>query len=112
MIWGPQDDYFTDKARATLESCTYTVGPSSDRMGYRLEGEMLEHRDAQQIVSDGNALGSLQVPPDSLPIVMLADRATTGGYPKIATVVTADVPRIAQLLPGDSVRFRAVPLPR
>ena len=112
VIWGPQDDYFTDEARATLESCTYTVGLSSDRMGYRLEGETLAHRDAQQIVSDGNALGSIQVPPDGLPIVMLADRATTGGYPKIATVVTADVPRLAQLLPGERVRFRAVPLLR
>jgi len=110
VIWGPQDDYFTDNARATLESCTYTVGASSDRMGYRLEGETLEHRGAQQIVSDGNALGSIQVPPDGLPIVMLADRATTGGYPKIATVVSADIPRLAQLLPGDPVRFHAVPL--
>ena len=112
VIWGPQDDYFTDKARATLESCTYTVGPCSDRMGYRLEGETLAHRDAQQIVSDGNALGSIQVPPDGLPIVLLADRATTGGYPKIATVVTADVARLAQLLPGERVRFRAVLLSR
>ena len=110
VIWGPQDDYFTNKARATLESCTYTVGASSDRMGYRLEGETLEHRDAQQIISDGNALGSIQVPPDGLPIVMLADRATTGGYPKIATVITADIPRLAQLMPGDAVRFQAVPL--
>ena len=110
VIWGPQDDYFTDKARATLESCTYTVGASSDRMGYRLEGETLEHRGAQQIVSDGNALGSIQVPPDGLPIVMLADRATTGGYPKIATVITADIRRLAQLLPGDALRFHAVPL--
>jgi len=110
VIWGPQDDYFTNDARATLESCTYTVGASSDRMGYRLQGEMLEHRDAKQIVSDGNALGSIQVPPDGLPIVMLADRATTGGYPKIATVITADIPRLAQLKPGDAVRFQAVPL--
>ena len=110
VIWGPQEDYFTDRARATLESCTYTVGASSDRMGYRLEGEMLEHKDAQQIISDGNALGSIQVPPDGLPIVMLADRATTGGYPKIATVITADIPPLAQLMPGDAVRFQAVPL--
>ncbi|GMR23686.1 MAG: 5-oxoprolinase subunit PxpB [Acidobacteriota bacterium] len=112
MIWGPQDDYFTDKARAILESCAYTVGASSDRMGYRLEGEPLEHRGAQQIVSDGNALGSIQVPPDGLPIVMLADRGTTGGYPKIATVLSDDIPRLVQKLPGESVRFRAVSLLR
>ena len=110
VIWGPQDDYFTDEARATLESSTYTIGASSDRMGYRLEGETLAHRSSQQIISDGNALGSIQVPPDGLPIVMLADRVTTGGYPKIATVVTADVARLAQRLPGESVCFHAVPL--
>jgi len=110
VIWGPQDDYFTEEARITLESGTYTVGPSSDRMGYRLEGETLAHSGPQQIISDGNVLGSIQVPPDGLPIVMLADRATTGGYPKIATVVSADVARLAQRLPGEPVRFRAVPL--
>jgi allophanate hydrolase subunit 2 len=81
-------------------------------MGYRLEGPKLEHRDvvSQQIISDGNALGSIQVPPDELPIVMLADRATTGGYPKIATVVSADVARLAQLMPGERLRFKAVSL--
>jgi len=110
VIWGPQDDYFTDEARATLESSTYTIGASSDRMGYRLEGKTLAHRGPQEIISDGNVAGSIQVPPDGLPIVMLADCATTGGYPKIATVVTADVARLAQRLPGESVRFRAVPL--
>lgn len=112
VVWGPQDDYFTAKARATLESSAFTVGDASDRMGYRLEGPTLEHRDAgsRQILSDGNTLGSIQVPPNGLPIVMLADRATTGGYPKIATVVTADVPRLAQLVPGEKVRFRSVTL--
>ncbi|TDI34660.1 MAG: urea amidolyase, partial [Acidobacteria bacterium] len=63
---------------------------------------------AQEIISDGMMLGAVQVPPNGLPIVMLADRATTGGYPKIATVVGDDVAKLAQLLPGERVRFRAV----
>jgi allophanate hydrolase subunit 2 len=109
VIWGPQDDHFTDAARETLTSCAYTVAASSDRMGYRLEGDRLEHRGASQILSDGNAPGSIQVPPDGLPIVLLADRATTGGYPKIATVVRADIPKLAQKLPGGRVRFAAGP---
>ncbi len=79
-------------------------------MGYRLEGPKLEHKDAREIISDGMMLGAVQVPPNGLPIVMLADRATTGGYPKIATLVSEDVAKLAQLLPGESVRFRAVAL--
>lgn len=110
VLWGPQDDYFTDNGCATLEACTYTVAASSDRMGYRLQGETLEHRDAKQILSDGNAPGSIQVPPDGQPIVLLADRATTGGYPKIATVVRADLPKLAQKRPGDAIRFRVISL--
>jgi len=108
IVWGPQDDYFTEEGRATLVTSVYAVGPASDRMGYRLEGPTLEHRDAQEIISDGMMLGAVQVPPNGLPIVMLADRATTGGYPKIATVVGDDVAKLAQLLPGERVRFRAV----
>ena len=110
IVWGPQDDYFTDEGRATLVTSVYSVGPASDRMGYRLEGPPLEHEDAQEIISDGMMLGAVQVPPSGLPIVMLADRATTGGYPKIATVVGEDVAKLGQLLPGERVRFRAVEL--
>ncbi len=110
IVWGPQDDYFTDEGRATLVTSVYSVGPASDRMGYRLEGPTLEHEDAQEIISDGMMLGAVQVPPNGLPIVMLADRATTGGYPKIATVVGEDVAKLGQLLPGERVRFRAVEL--
>ena len=79
-------------------------------MGYRLKGPTLEHKDVQEIISDGMMLGAVQVPPNGLPIVMLADRATTGGYPKIATVVGRDVAKLAQLLPGERVRFRAIEL--
>jgi KipI family sensor histidine kinase inhibitor len=110
VVLGPQDDYFTEAALETLESATYAVQSSSDRMGYRLDGPPLEHKEEKEIVSDGMMLGGIQVPPNGLPIVMLADRATTGGYPKIATVVHADLPRLAQKIPGERVRFGIVGL--
>ncbi len=110
VVLGPQDDYFTEKGRDTLVSAEYTVSLSSDRWGVRLEGPRLEHGKANEIVSDGMMLGAIQVPPDGRPIVMLADRATAGGYPKIATIITVDIPKIGQLMPGDRIRFRAVGL--
>ena len=79
-----------------------------DRMGCRLEGPALEHRSGPDIVSDGSPLGAVQVPGDGTPIVLLADRGTTGGYTKIATVIGADVGLLAQAMPGDEVTFRAV----
>lgn len=108
VIFGPQDDYFTEKGRQTLLSSTYEMASSSDRMGCRLAGPGLEHSKANEIVSDGMMLGGVQVPPDGQPIVMLADRATAGGYPKIATVAGVDIPKLGQLMPGAQVRFEAV----
>jgi antagonist of KipI len=107
LVLGPQEDYFTEKALVTLTSSTYTVAAASDRMGLRFEGPALEHRHVD-FVSDGIMQGGIQVPPNGLPILMLADRATMGGYPKIATAALVDIPRLAQLLPGDTVRFRVV----
>lgn len=108
VLLGPQDDFFTRRAIETLASATFTVGAASDRMGYRLEGPVLEHKGPKEIISDGMMLGGIQVPPNGLPIVMMADRATTGGYPKIATVVTEDISRLAQLMPGEPLRFEVV----
>ena len=108
VIWGPQDDYFTPKARETLMSEAYEVTVSSDRWGCRLDGPSLEHSGESEIVSDGMMLGAIQVPPNGKPIVMLADRATTGGYPKIATVIGPDVAKLGQLMPGGRVRFQSV----
>jgi KipI family sensor histidine kinase inhibitor len=108
ILFGPQDDYFTEKGRQTLLSSSYEMASSSDRMGCRLAGPRLEHGKANEIVSDGMMLGGVQVPPDGQPIVMLADRATAGGYPKIATVVGADIPKLGQLMPGARVCFEAV----
>ena len=107
-VAGPQDDMFTDEARARLESGTFAVSALSDRVGCRLEGPVLAHRGAGEILTDGMVPGCVQVPPNGQPIVMLGDGPTTGGYPKIATVVSADLGRLAQLVAGDAVRFRLV----
>ena len=108
VIWGPQDDYFTPKARETLMSEEYEVTVSSDRWGCRLDGPSLEHSGESEIVSDGMMPGAIQVPPNGKPIMMLADRATTGGYPKIATVVGPDIAKLGQLMPGGRVRFQSI----
>jgi biotin-dependent carboxylase-like uncharacterized protein len=108
VVLGPQDDYFTDEGKRTLLDSVYTVTPASDRMGMRLAGPPLEHAKGFNIVSDGIAPGSIQVPGNGLPIVLLADRQTTGGYPKIATVISADMPALGRLTPGAKVTFAAV----
>ncbi len=111
VVLGPQADRFTPEGVATLLESVYEVGPNSDRMGCRLRGPGIAHRAGADIVSDGIALGSVQVPGDGQPIVLMADRQTTGGYTKIATVIGADVPLLAQCVPGASrVRFAAVSL--
>ena len=109
VILGPQDDHFTADAIERLLSATWSVRANSDRSGCRLEGPRLAHRGASEIASDGMVPGCIQVPPDGQPIVMLADGPTTGGYPKIATVVRSDLGRLAQLVPGAGrVRFCGV----
>ena len=109
VVLGPQDDYFTPAGLRTLLESTYEVSQASDRMGMRLEGPALEHsRKGYNIVSDGIALGSIQVPGNGLPIILLADRQTTGGYPKIATVISADVPALGRLTPGAKITFAVV----
>jgi allophanate hydrolase subunit 2 len=108
IVFGPQDDYFTEKGKKTLLESTYTVSPASDRMGMRLSGPPLEHAKGYNIVSDGIAPGAIQVPGNGAPIILLADRQTTGGYPKIATVISADLPALARLPVGTKVAFEAV----
>jgi antagonist of KipI len=105
IMWGPQEHLFTDGARETLTSNRYVVTPQSNRMGYRLDGPRLAHRDAADILSDATPLGTLQVPGSGQPILLMADRQTAGGYPKIATVISADLPLAGQLAPGDWVAF-------
>ena len=112
IVFGPQDDHFTEAARATLLTAPFTATDQADRMGLRLAGPRLAHRDPAlaQIVSDGIAPGAVQVPGNGAPIVLLADGQTVGGYPKIATVIAADLPRLARLAPGAQIRFAAVGL--
>ncbi len=110
VVLGPQDDYFTAEGVATFLDSAYQLTSEADRMGARLQGLPIAHRGPTGIVSDGVVAGSVQVPPDGQPIVMLADHQTTGGYPKIATVIRADLPLLAQCLPSDGVRFAAVTL--
>jgi biotin-dependent carboxylase-like uncharacterized protein len=108
VVLGPQDDYFTEDGKRALLESAYTVTPASDRMGMRLAGPPIAHAKGYNIVSDGIAPGSIQVPGNGLPIVLLADRQTTGGYPKIATVIAADLPALGRLTPGAGVGFVAV----
>lgn len=110
VMLGPQDDHFTEAALALFLETAWTIGQEADRMGLRLEGPTLAHRPDKgfNIVSDGIVTGALQVPGTGLPILLLADRGTAGGYPKIAVVISADLPLLGRLGPGARLRFRAV----
>jgi antagonist of KipI len=107
VILGPQADYFTDESIETFLSSEYSISLTSDRMGYRLEGPPLTHRSGTELISEGMTFGAIQIPSDGQPIVMMADCPTTGGYPKIGTVASADLPLLAQCVPSKSrVHFR------
>ena len=108
VVLGPQDDLFSPEAIAEFLSNAYSVSAEADRMGYRLAGPRIAHLRGYNIVSDGLVAGSVQVPGSGLPIVMMADHQTTGGYPKIATVISADLRVLAQRRTGEPVRFAAV----
>ncbi|WP_438278813.1 biotin-dependent carboxyltransferase family protein [Nitrobacter sp.] len=107
VVMGPQDDEFGEAKDLFLES-EWKISATSDRMGYRLEGPTITHLHGHNIVSDGTVNGSVQVPGNGQPIVLMPDRGTTGGYPKIATVISADLGRFAQIFAGRGFRFRAV----
>jgi biotin-dependent carboxylase-like uncharacterized protein len=108
VVLGPQQEYFTEEAIAALLSAEFRVSPSADRMGMRLDGPLLRHRGGWDIVSDAIVTGAIQVPGSGQPILLLADHQTTGGYPKIATVVSADLPVVGRRRSGDALRFVAV----
>lgn len=109
VIEGPQIEYFSTIGISNFLTSEYKVTDKNDRMGYRLSGAPIEHAAGKNgdIISDGIPLGSIQVPADQ-PIIMMADRQTTGGYTKIASVISADLPYVAQLTSGDSIRFRVI----
>jgi len=112
VVMGPQDDAFPPESIRTFLGSTYTLALQSDRVGCRLLGPPIDLLSGPDIVSDGTAFGSVQVTGDGLPIVLMADRGTTGGYAKIATVASVDLLRLAQAKPGDRVRFVRVSVER
>lgn len=100
--------FFSDRAQHALQHEPFRITPQSDRMGLRLAGAELALTDARQVDSEAVSFGTLQVPPDGNPIVLMADRQTTGGYPKIAQVCAVDLPRLAQKMPGESLHFSLI----
>jgi KipI family sensor histidine kinase inhibitor len=106
VLPGPHDARLSSEAMATLTRTRFQITPQSNRMGYRLHGATpIAHRDHGEMISDATVDGGIQVPPDGQPILLMADRQVTGGYPILATVITADLPLAAQLAPGDQVEF-------
>ena len=108
VVFGPQDDEFGDEAKALFLGSEWKISSTSDRMGYRLEGPVIKHLHGHNIVSDGTVDGSIQVPGNGAPIVLMPDRGTSGGYPKIATVISADLGRLAQTPTGTGFRFETI----
>jgi allophanate hydrolase subunit 2 len=108
VVMGPQDDEFGEDAINLFLDSEWKISATSDRMGYRLEGPVIKHLHGHNIVSDGTVDGSIQVPGNGAPIVLMPDRGTSGGYPKIATVVSADLGRFAQIPAGRGFHFQAV----
>ncbi|GGG82586.1 allophanate hydrolase [Salipiger pallidus] len=108
IVAGPQDDYFDADTLALLTSAVFTVSPQRDRMAMALDGQELRAAQGHDIVSDGIVPGAIQVPASGRPMVLMADAQTTGGYPKIATVASVDLPRLAQLPTGATFRFELV----
>ena len=110
FLSGMQAGWFTEKSRTDFRKAVYRTSPMSDRMGARLEGPELKLEEDREMVSQPVAAGSVQVPPDGAPIVLLTERQTIGGYPQIGHVISADLPLLARAWPGTPMRFREVTL--
>lgn len=108
FIWGPQADAFTAKSREVFTTHPYILSNESDRMGYRLQGERLSHKDRADIITDFITAGAIQVPADGQPIILMADCQMSGGYTKIGVIIGVDLPYTAQKKPGDPISFQAV----
>jgi antagonist of KipI len=106
VLPGPQAEWFSENAMAALTGVGFAVSTRSNRMGYRLEGPPLERLHSEEPISEPVPMGAIQVPSAGQPILLMADRQTAGGYPKIATVIAADLPLAAQLAPGDVIEFQ------
>jgi biotin-dependent carboxylase-like uncharacterized protein len=110
VMRGAHTDLFAEPSISDFFAGDYRISPQSERMGYRLEGPRLSLKSTTQLLSEATSFGSIQVPPDGNPIVLMADRQTTGGYAKIAHVATVDLPAIAQCMPGEILRFTEITL--
>jgi antagonist of KipI len=108
VVLGPFDEFFSEEGKKTFFSTPYTITPQSDRMGYRLQGTPIARHKKEELITCGLANGTIQVPPNGQPILLLADRQTIGGYPIIATLIHADLPLVAQSAPGDELSFSPV----
>jgi antagonist of KipI len=108
VVLGPHEHSFTEEGIQTFLSTPYEVTPQSDRMGFRLKGEKVEHATSADIISEAIPLGGIQVPANGDPIILMSDRQTTGGYTRIATVISSDIPYLAQAMPGCTIHFREV----
>ena len=108
VVMGPQDDCFTEEGISTFLGSAYTISNEYDRMGCRMEGPVIAHKNGGDIITDGISFGAVQVPSHGNPIVMMADHQTTGGYTKIACVISVDLPELAQCMPGHTVRFKKI----
>jgi antagonist of KipI len=108
---GAQRDWFSNESYAKFIDALYSVSEQSDRAGLRLKGDAISMRESKQLLTDGIPLGAIQVPQDGQPIILFVDQQTTGGYPKIANVIAADMHRIGQLRPRDELRFAEVSIP-
>ena len=109
IIMGYQQDLFKPDQLNKFFSAEYTISPQSDRMGYRLEGPAIAHSN-QQMLSEGICLGTVQLPADGQPIILLCDRQTIGGYPKLGSVFSEDIAKLAQLMPGRKIQFKPIEL--
>lgn len=108
VIMGPEENRFSQNGVETFLNKEYEITNQSDRMGFRLKGHKIEHKDGADIISGGITMGAVQVPGHGEPIIMMADRQTTGGYTKIANVISVDLPRLAQVGPGKRISFKKV----
>jgi biotin-dependent carboxylase-like uncharacterized protein len=105
---GPQAEWFSDAALSAFHGTAYRVGEQSNRMGLRLEGAPLAQENARPMITEGVSLGAIQIPPGGSPIILFVEQQTTGGYPKIANIIAADLHRVGQLRPRDEIRFEPV----
>jgi biotin-dependent carboxylase-like uncharacterized protein len=110
IIVGTEEECFAEKSIETFLNSSYTITGQSDRMGIRLEGPPIKHIDSADILSSGISEGTIQVPKNGQPIIMMADRQTTGGYTRIANVISTDIPKLAQMKPGDTIHFQKISL--